>query len=440
MSFKARWAFMLALLDGLLLGSSPAQAQHMQHSQSATKPPSGDAVQASTPVLGASKQPESKPAAMRKPRPQLGSAVAFDPQGRLWLVGLNLHGRLFFQHTLDKDLQQWSEPRLLDVGTDAISADGENRPKLAWGALGQVVITYTQPLSKPFTGMIRMLRSTDAGQSFSKPYTVHQDRQIITHRFESVAFDARGDLYTVWIDKRDLELAPKVDNKSTYSGAAIYANVSKDGGLTFGADTKVADHTCECCRIALAAGDDGYLRAMWRHVFDGNIRDHAFAKLGADGSGSIARASNDGWHLTGCPHHGPGLAPASGQAKGQGFHAVWFGSRKVQGKDKLAVRYGRLAESGVPDEATVRELPDPQAEHADVAAQGERVVVAWRSFNGEQWLLRAWVSNDGGRQFVLRDLAQTHAENDHPRLVHNNGRVVVVWRDANKVNVYEVDN
>ena len=76
--------------------------------------------------------------------------------------------------------------------------------------------------------------------------------RVITHRFESLALDAQGALHTVWIDKRDLEAAPRVGNKLAYRGAAIYRNVSLDGGATFGPDTKVADHSCECCRIALA--------------------------------------------------------------------------------------------------------------------------------------------------------------------------------------------
>jgi hypothetical protein len=366
-------------------------------------------------------------------RPQLGTAAAFDPQGRLWVVGLNPQGQLFLQHTAGPSLAKWTEPRLLDTQGDAVSADGENRPKLAWGPNGWGVITYTQPLSRPF-GMIRMLRSTDAGQSFSRPFTVHQDRQVITHRFESVAFDAHGDLHTVWIDKRDMELAPTVDNKSTYAGAAIYANVSKDGGLTFGADTKVADHTCECCRIALATGVDGLLRAMWRHVFEGSIRDHGFARLGDAAPVKVTRATYDDWYLTGCPHHGPGLASGSDG----GYHTVWFGQRKTLEKPVLAVRYGRLNQLGEPVSSSVRELPDVQAEHADVAAHGQRVVVVWRSFDGERSLLRAWISGDGGRRFELREIARTVLENDHPRLVQQGARMVVVWRDAGKVNVYDI--
>ena len=214
------------------------------------------------------------------PRAQLASGVAFAPDGSLWMVGLNVLGELFVQTAPAHKLTQWGAPRTLATQSEAISADGENRPKLAFGPQGWAVITYTQPLAKPYTGAIRMLRSADGGKTFSLPYTVHADRQEITHRFESVAFDPQGVLHTLWIDKRDMELAPKVGKKSSYQGAAIYRNTSIDGGATFGPDIKLADHSCECCRIALANGPDGNLRAMWRHVFESNVRDHGFAALG----------------------------------------------------------------------------------------------------------------------------------------------------------------
>ena len=367
-------------------------------------------------------------------RAQLASGVAFAPDGSLWLVGLNAQGELFVQSAPAGKLSQWNAPRILATQGDAISADGENRPKLAFGPKGWVVISYTQPLAKPYTGMIRMLRSTDGGQTFSKPFTVHADRQEIAHRFESVAFDAQGVLNTLWVDKRDMELAPKVGKKSSYQGAAIYRNTSNDGGATFGPDIKLADHSCECCRIALANGPDGNLRAMWRHVFESNVRDHGFAALGNEQPTQVVRASFDDWHLDACPHHGPGLVAAPDG----GYHAVWFGIRKKGNEDIAAVRYARLNADGNPVAESVRALPDPHAEHADVLAAGNRVAVVWRSVNGLYSTLQAWLSKDGGKTFHLQTLGKVQGDNDHPRLAQSGERMVAVWRNAKEVLVYEL--
>lgn len=367
-------------------------------------------------------------------RPQLASSAAFAPDGRLWLTGLDSQGRLFVQAAPADDLSRWAPARVLDTAGDTVAADGENRPKLAFGPQGQVVLSYTQPLPRPYTGRIRMLHSTDGGQTFSAPHTVHADQQEITHRFESIAFDAQGVLHTVWIDKRDMEAAPRVGKRSSYRGAAIYRNESRDGGASFGPDLKVADHSCECCRIALARGADGRLRAMWRHVFEPNVRDHGFAVLGDAQPPQPVRATYDDWPVDACPHHGPGLAPASDG----GFHAVWFGIRREPGGDVAAVRYARLAADGRPQPGSVRALPDEWAEHADVIAAGAKVAVVWRSVEGARSRLLAWLSRDGGAHFELRELAQRTGENDHPRLARQGERMVVVWRNPQEVQVHEL--
>ena len=376
-------------------------------------------------------QPKAVAKVPARAKAGLAVSAAMSPAGALWLVGLNPDNRLFVQTSTDLG-GTWSGPRLLDTGSDKIAADGENRPKIAFGQKNQAVISYTQPLPKPYTGEIRMLRSDDGGASFSLPFTVHQDRQVITHRFESIMFDARGILHTVWIDKRDQVLAAREaggdGKRSNYRGAAIYRNESPDGGRSFGPDLKVADHSCECCRIALAPAPDGGVAAIWRHVFAPNIRDHAFAILGAATVNPV-RASFDEWRLDACPHHGPGLTPAAGG----GYHAVWFGEKA----GRAAVRYGRLTAGGQPL-GEARELPDARAEHADVLATGDQVVIAWRSFDGERTRLRAWTSNDKGSNFILRELAVSGDENDHPRLLATPAGIHVLWRTAKETHVHPV--
>jgi hypothetical protein len=366
--------------------------------------------------------------AARKARAQLGVGAALAPDGTLWLVGLGADNRLFVQTSAKTRPVRWSAPRVLDTQGDAISADGENHPKLAFGPQGYAVISYTQPGAKPYTGTIRLLRSTDGGQRFAPPVTVHADRQEITHRFESIAFDAQGVLHTLWLDKRDLELAPKEGKKSSYRGAAVYRNTSADGGATFGPDVKLADHSCECCRIALTQGQDGQVRALWRHVFAPNVRDHAFAKLDdAPGAPEVVRATEDDWPIDACPHHGPGLAAAADS----GFHAVWFGIRQEGGQSVPGVRYGRLQADGSPVAGSVRRL-------ADEPASGARVAVVWRSTDGMATTLKAWLSTDGGQHFHTKILGHAQGDNDHPRLAQQGDRLVVVWRTEKEVQVHDI--
>jgi hypothetical protein len=190
---------------------------------------------------------------------------------------------------------------------------------------------------------------------------------------------------------------------------------------------------------------DGKVAAVWRHVFGEQTRDHAFAVL--PGASSVAsssaqvqtkspvRTTFDDWQINACPHHGPGLAANNSQT---GFHMVWFGIRKQDGQDVPGVRYARLNANGEPLLSSVKALPDARAEHADVLAHKQRVVVVWRSSEGSTSTLKAWISENEGQSFSVKVLGQTQGPNDHPRLVQRAEKMLVVWRDTKEIKVYDV--
>jgi hypothetical protein len=368
--------------------------------------------------------------------PALAVSAAFDAKGSLWLVGWHGPGALYVQRVLDQGRRVDDAKRLINVSGDAVSASGENRPKIKFGLQGQMLISYTKPLAKPYTGEIRMVRSEDGGLSFSEPFTVHHDRQEITHRFDSIIVDRDGVLHTFWIDKRDQALirdSKKLKHRELakhYRGAAIYRNESFDAGLTFGPDIKVADHSCECCRIALTLDRAGKPVAMWRHVFAPNLRDHAVWRWLAPHE--IHRASEDGWQLDACPHHGPSIAPASDG----GFHAVWYGERE----GLAAVRYGKLNDKGLPA-ATPVVLPDRAAEHADVLRQGSTLVMTWQVFDGQRSIWKAWVSQDEGRQFTSLVLGEHLGKHDYPILVGSPSEGIwAVWNTDQGLRLRKIDS
>ncbi len=347
-------------------------------------------------------------------KPSLAVSAVFDGKGRLWLASIR-DSHVYVSHSDDHGVTL-SAPVKVNAEPENILGDGENRPKILVHD-GVVYVSYTQGLAKPMTGDIRFSRSLDGGKHFSPPVTVNDNREIISHRFEAMAVNGKGQVFLAWLDKRDLSAAQA--QGQPYRGAAVYSAQSDDGGASFRPNLKAADHSCECCRVAMALDRDGVPVILWRHVFGKNTRDHALLKL--DGRSAVRRVSEDGWEIDACPHHGPALSIAEDGV----YHLAWF----TNAPQRKGLFFARSADGGKTYSAP---LPfgnyDAQAGHATVLSQGKTVYLAWKEFDGDlggAWLM---VSRDGGANWATpRKVASSADNSDHPFLIGDGQRVYLSW-------------
>lgn len=358
-------------------------------------------------------------AAPAKPlRAELGASVAIAPDGSWRAVAVRAGHVVLYRS--DDDGRSWSEVGAVNRAPEAISADGENRPKIAIDHDGAVLVSWARRFEERFTGDVRFARAAD-GRQFDEPLTVHRDRTVTGHSFDAMLLTSSGRLVLAWIDGRERKAAEA--SGEDYRGSAIYAAVSRDHGRSFAHEVKVADHVCQCCRLALVEDGDAEPLLLWRHVFEPNERDHAMVRLGPDGAAAAAveRATFDGWRIDACPHHGPSLAIAPDGTR----HAVWFNQRDGAGR----VFYGRLGQGAVHGQ---RPVGGPRAAHADIAAAGARIAIVWKEFDGERTALFAELSEDGGRHFTRHALAATGGASDQPRLLRRDDALFAFWHTENE--------
>jgi len=345
----------------------------------------------------------------------LAVSAAFDANGRLWRARVK-DGRVLVDHS--DDLGATFSPAIATNGDkEAIGAEGDARPKIVTSSDGAIYVSYTQLLSKPYSGNIRFSRSLDGGKTFSAPITVNDNHDIIGHRFDALAAGADGKVYLAWLDKRD-EAAAKKQNEA-YAGSALYYAVSKDRGATFGANIKVVDHACECCRVAMALGGDGVPAILWRHVYDGNVRDHAFTKL--EGNIRPVRVSHDNWTVEACPHHGPALAAGPDGR----YHAVWFDNAP----QNHGLFYARSQDGGTTFGTPMKFGNDlAQPSHPDILSLGKVVLLAWKEFDGEKSAVYTMRSLDSGTTWSTpRRAAETADASDYPTLIGHSDRAYLSW-------------
>lgn len=339
--------------------------------------------------------------------PRLAVAADFDAQGRLWLARV-VGKQLFVSHA--EDGRDFSNPILVNPQPELISADGEARPQIA--VVGQrVYVSWTQALPQAFAGHVRFAVSQDGGHTFSEAQTVNDDRRPITHRFNAMLADKDG-VTLAWIDKRD-----GVD-RADYRGAAIYTARSTDGGQHFATNRKLADHSCECCRLGMAVDQDGMPVVFWRHVFGRNVRDFALARLDAP----VQRATEDGWEIDACPHHGGNLAIDNAGLR----HIVWFtGAEKTFGLHYRRIEGERLGPT------LAFGNPDRQAGHPAISALGQQIWIVWREYDGQRHRIFGMTSNNRGTDWSApRELANTGGAADDPLLRGSPTGQHLVWNTA----------
>lgn len=299
---------------------------------------------------------------------------------------------------------------------EPVAAEGELRPEIAFGTAGQIYVAWTSPLPVPFAGHVRFARSTDGGRSFAPPITVNDNREAITHRFQTMHVASDGRITLAWIDKRDLEAAKR--SGTEYRGAAIYTAVSDDDGASFKPNVRLAAHSCECCRIALAGDTDGVPVAFWRHVFGDGTRDHALMRTDAPDD-DPARATDQHWKVNACPHHGPDLVIAADGTR----HGAWFN----QADGEPGLFYGAWRRDGR-SLGPARRIGPPNAAHPSLLLVGGELLLAWKAFDGERTVVSLMRSTDGGRSWSEpRTVAAAEGGSDHPRLLAGNGQAYLSW-------------
>ena len=357
------------------------------------------------------------------PSPHCGRVPTpeFDRAGTLWVVFAQ-QGHVYLARSADRGAH-FDPPRAVNPTPERLYTDGENRPKIALGHDGEIYLSWTRKIDGRYAGEVRFARSLDGGASFSPPITVNDDRSPISHRFDALIVDAAGRITVAWIDKRDQAAA-----RQEYAGAAIYTAVSTDRGASFAPNRKLADHSCECCRVALATDAHRPPLALWRHVYPVNVRDHAIARLDPSVAPTPTpmRATDDGWVIEGCPHHGPALSVDDhGQA-----HMAWF----TGGGSRPGLHYGRIDPTTGARSPTHRISGQAGASRPQVhALPGGRVIVAWKALQAQRTVLLARRSTDGGEHWsAAQVLAATADASDHPQLISGGDTAWVGWHTQNE--------
>ena len=355
-------------------------------------------------------------------------SATFDQDGRLWVAFIQ-DRHVYVSHSDDYG-NSFSQPVMVNKDAEEAEHNGENRPKIILDGESHIYVSWTLKTSPRFTGEIRFSRSIDGGQSFETPRTINDDNLYTGHRFESLFLTESGHLYLTWIDKRDLEAS--IDQGKDYAGAAVYYAVSSDRGETFSKNYRVANNSCECCRIAIAPRGPENIAILWRQIFGETTRDHAIAVLTPAGQTmEMGRASYDEWQIDACPHHGPTMTQSSVSGD---YHMSWF----TNGDLHQGIYYGRYSFDSKSPEAVYQVDGNAGAGHPYLAEFDQTLYLVWKAFDGKQSLISLIKSSNDGRSWSAPEtLLTTDAGSDHPLIIEHDSGLFLSWHSDERGYVFE---
>lgn len=260
--------------------------------------------------------------------------------------------------------------------------------------------------------------SGDGGATWSSPVQLNDDSAMAEHGFADL-FAWRGGIAAFWLDGRQLA-EWSFDEPDKLLGTSLrIAQLDYSGAVV--AREIVDELVCDCCAPSHALTSAGPVVA-YRDRTPEEIRDIAVRRHTQGRWQDAIAVGADGWHIEGCPVNGPKIA-----ADGERVAVAWF----TAAGDAPRVRFAASTD-GAASFAPAVDL-DGAGSFGQVGllldSDGTAVVTWWRAApgGGTDLVLRT-VAADGslGEQRILAHSGATQPV-DVPQLVAVGEDLLVAW-------------
>jgi hypothetical protein len=320
--------------------------------------------------------------------------------------------------TLEGDT--WSQPKTIQAGDDWFVnwADFPSIHRLDDGTLAAHWLQRTGEGTYAYG--VRVAFSDDEGATWSPAITPHRDATETEHGFVSL-YPAGAGIGAVWLDGRNAasQAAGAGGHGADFDMTLRSATILPDGTLS---DEHVIDaRTCECCQTDVAVAAGGPV-VVYRDRSSAEIRDIYAATL-RDGAWTTPAAVHaDGWHIEGCPVNGPAVA-----ADGERVVVAWY----TMADDSARVRLAFSDDGGRTFAEPVRvDDGDPEGRVDVLLLDDGRAFVSWLE-RGDSVTVRArTVTPDGVRSAAIVVAGTSAARNSgFPRMVRSGDRFIFAWTE-----------
>jgi hypothetical protein len=334
----------------------------------------------------------------------------------------------------------WASPRTIAQGSDWFLnwADTPHIHALPDDSLWAHWLRSTGPGRMDYG--IDLVRSGDAGMTWSPPSLVNLPDSPGDHGFVTFWTQSDDRLGMAWLDSRQkaAALAAKSppagevgDSHDHHGGAPMMLRAAVLGPASEGHAFHKQDEwpldvsTCDCCTTASAMTDRGAV-VVYRGRTADEIRDTRLVRFDGKTWTRPHDVYSDGWNIAGCPVNGPVVA-----ARGNTVWVAWY----TEADGLPEVRLARSDDAGDRFATPVTVAKGAQVQgRVSIALADAHVLVAWLEQgdgNTQRLMLgRYGLSLEEPQAIAVSELAVRGRASGVPRMQVEDGIAWLVWTDV----------
>ncbi len=245
--------------------------------------------------------------------------------------------------------------------------------------------------SGPYDYDVKVVLSTDRGNSWSTPKKPHNDGIKGEHGFLSFFKNMDNRLGMIWLDGRNMSS----DHSSHGYGAMNLYQTSFDSNGKLLAETKIDDRVCECCPTSATRTTNAVVLA-YRDRSESEIRDINIFRCTKNRCFDPYPVNNDNWEITGCPVNGPKIV-----ANLDDIAITWYTAADFKPMVKVAFSFDEAVTFGSP----IR---------IDLSQPIGRVDLIWIN---DSEVMVSWIENAEETTNILASIISKNGEVSSPKIV-----------------------
>ena len=337
-------------------------------------------------------------------------------QGDIYLSWLESNDSInkFKMSKLEND--HWLSPMLIDSGKNWF-VNWADYPMVAVHGQSFIAHYLAKSARSTFAYDVKLISSTDAGSSWTKPRVLHDDGKKAEHGFVSM-LPYGNNFFVAWLDGRNtvMEGMEGMDHSGHHGQMSLRAAVIDKTGNKIN-EWELDNRTCDCCQTSAAITNNGPV-VVYRDRSDDEIRDMSIVRY-IEGEWTEPKPIyEDKWKIAGCPVNGPRVA-----SQGNNLAIAWF--TVPDGKPQVNVIF---SEDGGSTFTQPIQIDEGEAiGRVDIVMlDNQSTIVTWMEGGN---IKGVEVSKEGkGISFTIAS-SSTARSSGFPQLAKSGNRLVFAWTD-----------